>query len=409
MPTGPVDVVVVGGGIAGSAMGTVLARAGLSVLVLERTTEYRDRVRGEWLAPWGVLEAQRSALYDVLVAAGGHHVPRFVPWDETMDPAEAEAEAVDLGGLLPGVPGPLCLGHPTACAALARAAASAGATVLRGVSGIQVIRGSAPEVRYRLGDEERSARCRLVVGADGRGSLVRQQAGIPLHADEPHHLFAGLLVEDLDWPDDLQTIGTEGDVNFFVFPQGGGRARLYLGHALTERNRFAGPRAAAEFLRAFDLACVPRSERVVRAAPAGPCADYSNEDSWTDPPFAGGVVLIGDAAGYNDPIIGQGLSIALRDVRLVSDLLSETADWSGAFLAPYAEERRERMRRLRFTAAVTATMHAEFGPDAVARRRRAMERFRRDPELQLHRGAVFVGPEIIPAEAFGEDVRARLF
>lgn len=409
MLTGPVDVVVVGGGIAGSAMGTVLARAGRSVLVLERTTEFRDRVRGEWLAPWGVIEAQRMALYDVLVAAGGHHVPRFVPWDETMDPAEAEAETLDLGGLLPGVPGPLCLGHPTACAALARAAASARATVLRGVSGIRVIGGAAPEVRYRVDDQERSVRCRLVVGADGRGSLVRQQAGIPLRADEPHHLFAGLLVDDLDWPDDLQTIGTEGDVNFFVFPQGGGKARLYLGHALTQRNRFAGPAAAAEFLRAFDLACVPRSERVVRAAPAGPCAAYTNEDSWTDPPFAEGVVLIGDAAGYNDPIIGQGLSIALRDVRLVSDLLLESADWSGAFLAPYAEERRERMRRLRFTAAVTATMQAEFGPDAVVRRRRAVERWRHEPELQLHRGAVFVGPDVIPAEAFGEDVRSRLF
>src|SRR6266404_6153610 len=128
-----IDVVVVGGGIAGSATATVLARAGLPVLVLERATEYRDRVRGEWLSPWGVVEAQRLGLYDTLVAAGGHHVPRF-GWDETVDPAQAEAEALDLAGLLPGVPGPLCLGHPTACAALADAAVAAGATVLRGVS-----------------------------------------------------------------------------------------------------------------------------------------------------------------------------------------------------------------------------------------------------------------------------------
>jgi 2-polyprenyl-6-methoxyphenol hydroxylase-like FAD-dependent oxidoreductase len=277
------------------------------------------------------------------------------------------------------------------------------------VSGIDITGGSAPEVRYRVDDGELSVRCRLIVGADGRGSVVRQQAGIPFHADEPHHLFGGLLVQDLDWPDDVQTIGTEGDVNFFVFPQGGGKARLYLGRALGQRHRFAGPDAATAFLRAFDLACVPRSERIVRAVPAGPCAAYTNEDSWTDPPFAEGVVLIGDAAGYNDPIIGQGLSIALRDVRLVSELLLGTADWSTARLTPYAEERRERMRRLRFSAALIATLHAEFGPDAVARRRRALERFRDDASLQLARAAPFVGPEIVPAEVFTDDTRARLF
>jgi menaquinone-9 beta-reductase len=33
------------------------------------------------------------------------------------------------------------------------------------------------------------------------------------------------------------------------------------------------------------------------------------------------VVLVGDAAGHNDPIIGQGLSIALRDVRLVGEAI----------------------------------------------------------------------------------------
>ena len=42
-------------------------------------------------------------------------------------------------------------------------------------------------------------------------------------------------------------------------------------------------------------------------------------------PFVPGVVLIGDAAGHDDPIIGQGLSIAYRDVRIVRDLMSRIA------------------------------------------------------------------------------------
>ena len=47
------DVAVVGGGIAGSALATVLAREGLDVVVLERQRAYADRVRGENLHPWG--------------------------------------------------------------------------------------------------------------------------------------------------------------------------------------------------------------------------------------------------------------------------------------------------------------------------------------------------------------------
>src|SRR5262245_7556393 len=116
-------------------MAAALARTGHEVLVLERATEYRDRVRGEWLSPWGIVEAQRLGIFDTLVAAGGHHVLRHVPWDETLAPEEAEASAVELN-FLPGIPGPLCLGHPTACTALSGAAARAGATVLRGVTNV---------------------------------------------------------------------------------------------------------------------------------------------------------------------------------------------------------------------------------------------------------------------------------
>jgi 2-polyprenyl-6-methoxyphenol hydroxylase-like FAD-dependent oxidoreductase len=92
-------------------------------------------------------------------------------------------------------------------------------------------------------------------------------------------------------------------------------------------------------------------------------------DSWTDQPYAPGVVLIGDAAGWNDPIIGQGLSIALRDVRIVTDVIRDGWDWSTVAFVGYGEERRERMRRLRVTAQVITDLLATFTPAGVARRR----------------------------------------
>jgi 2-polyprenyl-6-methoxyphenol hydroxylase-like FAD-dependent oxidoreductase len=64
-------------------------------------------------------------------------------------------------------------------------------------------------------------------------------------------------------------------------------------------------------------------------------------DAWTDCPVTDGVVLIGDAAGYSDPHIGQGFSVALRDVRVLSELLKASGDWPPLALRPYAEERAE--------------------------------------------------------------------
>ena len=48
------DVIIAGGGIAGSSLAGILARAGLGVLLIEREARYRDRIRGELTMPWGV-------------------------------------------------------------------------------------------------------------------------------------------------------------------------------------------------------------------------------------------------------------------------------------------------------------------------------------------------------------------
>ena len=58
------DVVIVGGGIAGGALAAVLARGGIDVAVLERDPVPLDRVRGEFMAPWGVAELKRLGLFD---------------------------------------------------------------------------------------------------------------------------------------------------------------------------------------------------------------------------------------------------------------------------------------------------------------------------------------------------------
>ena len=404
------DIAIVGCGIGGGALATVLARAGVSVLVLEKSTVYRDHVRGEWMAPWGVVELKTLGLYDTVRAAGGHHLSRHWSCDEDVAPEEAVATALDLTTLIPDIGGPLCIGHPQLCQLLIETAAAAGATVRRGVPDVRITLGHSPAIVYQHEQAEHRVTCRLIVGADGRGSQVRRDTGLELHRDPTHHLFAGMLVEGADgWPADTQAIGAENDVHFLAFPQGGGRVRLYLGYSSDQPRRLAGAQGPQAFLAAFRLHSVPGSEHLANARPAGPCNSYPNEDSWTDRPYADGVVLIGDAAGSNDPIIGQGLSITLRDVRQLRDALLGTRDWSGALFASYATERAERMRRLRFTASLISTLENEFGPAGRERRRRARARQMEDPSLLLPLMAAFIGPENIPAETFAAQTRERLF
>jgi len=398
------DLVIVGGGIAGSGLATVIARAGRSVLVLEKSAEFKDVVRGEWIAPWGVVEAKRTGLYEVLCGANDYHIPRHIEYGDGFDPTTGESRALVLA-MLPGVPGPLSVGHPQACQALFDAAAAAGATVVRSVEDVTMTGGAQPSLSYTAGGARHEVTARLVVGADGRGSVVRRQAGIELHHDKTHHYFAGMLVEGADeWPIDVQTMGTEGDVQFFVFPQAPGKLRLYLSYGLDQKSRLAGDGAEQKFIEAFRLSTVPHSDSIANAKIAGPCHAIPNHSTWTDSPVAPGVVLLGDAAGYNDPIIGQGLAVSMRDVRVVSELLLGSETWNEALFAPYIEERTERMRRLRVAAAMDSVVHAEFGPEATARKLRISA----SPTIAMARGASMVGPELLPAEAFSDEAMAAV-
>jgi 2-polyprenyl-6-methoxyphenol hydroxylase-like FAD-dependent oxidoreductase len=142
------DLIVAGGGIGGSALAAVMARAGKRVLVLEPSTVFEDRVRGEWISPWGVKETRRIGLYDLLAGAGGHHLVRHITYDESREPSVSEQRVLPLGMFAEGVPGPLCIGHPHHCQTLFDEAGRAGATTLRGVSAIEIAPGANPTVRY---------------------------------------------------------------------------------------------------------------------------------------------------------------------------------------------------------------------------------------------------------------------
>src|SRR5665213_1556081 len=332
--TQEVDLVIVGGGIGGSSLGVVMARAGYSCVVLERTTAFPDRTRGEWLAPWGVLEARRIGVEADLRSARGHVLRRLVIYEPEISHAQAESDVLDLSRMVPDVEGAMTQRHPDACQALFGAAGKAGANCIRGVEDVSVVTSeSIQRVTFKVEGSVREVRCRLVVAADGRQSAIRRQLDIELHTDEPHHLFSGLLVEDADgFPEDLQVIGSTDEVHYLVLPQGSGRIRLYLGFPFSDRHRYTGEVGVRNFLDAFETPSFPYArERRVRMSNlrfAGRVASKLNNEFG---PEAVECRVRAKARMAEDPMLGLAQAVIMIGPEHVPEGLLGASTWEALF------------------------------------------------------------------------------
>ena len=398
------DVAIVGAGIAGGALATVLARRGLDVLLLERQVEYHDRVRGETMFPWGVAELLELGLDEVLLGAGGGYATTLVVGDD-LQPPGADPLSIPLGDLMPGVPGQLNVGHPQACAALADAAASAGARVVRGVGDVAVTPGTEPRLRFTADGSGEEVAPRLVVGADGRASSIRKACHLELHETEARVMLAGFLLGDASaWPEATNCMTSEGDWFVLGFPRPGNLLRLYAAYSISAKGTFSGAGKVEEFMAVVNgLQTLPTSDTLAAATPAGPLGAFPMTSTWMDAPFLPGVVLAGDAAGWSDPTIGQGLSVAMRDVRLLSEILSGDPTWD---FRPYAEERSERMRRLRVALEVMVALRCDFTERGRARRAAFNDASGADPRFLPALMMNVTGPTATPPEAVTDELVA---
>ncbi len=116
-------------------------------------------------------------------------------------------------------------------------------------------------------------------------------------------------------------------------------------------------------------------------------------------------MLVGDAAAASDPCFGCGLSLTLRDVRVLRDQLTAAPDWCAAAEA-YAEEHDRYFRALRRIHGWYGDLWYRSGPDADALRARALPRIAEDPSRLVD--FIALGPEA-PSDGaarrrmFGED------
>ncbi len=162
---------------------------------------------------------------------------------------------------------------------------------------------------------------RLVVGADGRNSIVRKLSGFDVQRDPERMRIAGIFFEDLPVPDDTNHYVLNPSISqmALIFPQGGGKGRAYIGYNQSVNpHRFQGK----EDVPSFVAQCIKTgaSEQWYAGAKAvGPLATFEGADTWVPLPHKDGVVLIGDAAASSDPTWGQGLPLIAQDETRVPD------------------------------------------------------------------------------------------
>ena len=392
------DALIVGGGLGGAAVAKALAGSGMRVLVIERERQFKDRVRGEQMQPWGVAEARTLDIYELLRTTCGHEQPWIdmflgpVPFAHRHLPETTPSGAPHFN-----------FHHPRMQEVLLDAAAEAGADVRRGATVMDVRAGTPPTAIVGQDGAAEEITARLVVAADGRTSGARRWRPFTTNRDQPFLMIAGLLVDGLSIRDDTGLIFMNPQISqgAYLFPQGGGRARVYVSYPVTAPARLQGEKDVPAFIDAFARTGAP-SDLFAGSRPAGPLASFDAADAWVDHPYADGLALIGDAAASNDPAWGQGMSLALRDARTLRDRLLETEDWDAAAHA-YADEHDRYYRVIHEVSRAFHEMFMFSGPEADARRARALPLIAADPRRVPDH--LFAGPEL----PWNAEVRRRFF
>ncbi|HXJ36273.1 MAG TPA: NAD(P)/FAD-dependent oxidoreductase [Candidatus Eisenbacteria bacterium] len=369
------DIVTIGGGIAASALAKAMAERGARVLVVEREREFRDRVRGEALAPWGAAElAALGLLRDVqpAIAEELRTLRFFVAGTQV---SERPFAATTLQGM-----NWFSFYHPDLQRICVDAAVRAGAEVRRGARVVGLRPGRPPVVSVEQDGRRDDVAARIVVAADGRGSAARGLAGFETRRDPERLLFAGVYVETLGLePGHFYQFADPPHGRMgYVFPQRDGRARCYVGwNASSGAARLQGEAGFGRFKAEAEAIGIPHGA-FATARMAGPLATFDGADSWVEHPYRDGVALLGDAAATSDPTWGQGMSMALRGARVLRDALAAGDDWEAAGHA-YAAEHDRAYAIVHRADGWYADLFMEMSPEADERRARVFPLFVEDP------------------------------
>lgn len=313
------EVIIVGAGPGGATLAYLLARRGIHVVLLERQTDFAREFRGEVLMPGGLEPFRQMELWDALNQVPHVTLRAVALYLNGKLSARGELEESVFGELRPR-----WTSQPELLEMLvARSTQFPGFRFERGVSVRDLIEEGGRTAGV-LTSDSREIRASLVIGADGRTSIVRRRSELEVDADpipmdvvwcklplapcfenDPHmraYIGGGHLLITAPEPSGHMQIawiiakGSYGEIREGGMPMHLERMAAHVSPDLAAHFR----RHRNDAIHPFFLSTV--SDRVA---------------SWSRP----GMLLIGDAAHTMSPVGAQGLNIAIRDAVVAANHL----------------------------------------------------------------------------------------
>ncbi|MGZ8631920.1 MAG: NAD(P)/FAD-dependent oxidoreductase [Actinomycetota bacterium] len=320
------DVLVVGGGPGGAAAGYHLARHGLDVTVVDRSSFPREKVCGDGLTPRSVAALLRMGIdpddpgFERVkgLRVYSRHATIELPWPEL-------SSWPDYGLVMP---------RATFDHLLIERAQKAGARLLERTEAVEPILdgGWVTGARVRPADdrdvEPTEIVARFTIAADGAASRFAKPAGVRRDDTRPLGIAArryyrvpyhpGPWFESwLDlWEGDLLLPGYG-----WLFPVAGGRINLGAGllNTFKDFKQISAQRLFNAFSTMLPGEWGISEETAEGRVLSGPLPMSLNRV----PQVVPGMLLIGDAAGAVNPFNGEGIAYAMETAEVASELVHE--------------------------------------------------------------------------------------
>lgn len=334
------DVIVIGARVAGATTAMLLARRGLKVLVVDQVSFPHDTISSHQVQVPGIALLNEWGLLDRLNAAGTP-LTRRVRFD---------SHGILVAGSFPQHGGVEAMCSPRRTlldALLVDAARAAGAEVREHVRVEELAWSGATVTGIRGLDRSNRAvveSARLVVGADGKHSLVASQVNAARYHERPVRAFACYSYWSGPGRADAELYQRPGRA-VAVFPTNDDLTMIYVAAPLAE---FAVARRDLEkhYLATLDE-CGDLGERVRASERAERIRTTPDQPNMFRVSNGAGWALVGDAGVVMDSISAQGITNALQDAQSLADAVVIGFGVGGSLPDALGEHQRQRDRKLK--------------------------------------------------------------
>jgi flavin-dependent dehydrogenase len=336
------DVVILGAGPAGLALGCYLADAGISCRIVEKAHHPRPHV-GESLMPAAVRIYREIGFLPVLEAAAFPHSSGVVYHPREGGEVRLGYDAFPQEGVGQGYT--YHVDRSRHDLLLLKHAENLGCRIVQGVAAREIVfdaSGRATGVRVALDRQDVTLPAKVVVDAAGRSTLLGRQLGLRTdRADLDQFALHGWFVGV-----ERGRHGTEHCTHVYMLPEVHGWAWIApIGPEISSigvvasKARFQG--TGLDVHQFFDRSLEWNEALGKATRRAEPINDLKGEVNYSyrlDHVCGDGWVAIGDAARFLDPIFSSGVSVALHGARFVAERIRtaiEANDFSLEVFAPY--------------------------------------------------------------------------